>query len=136
MSRVTCHEEPLGGVLTLHVTRHTLHGVLVALTALLTLGATILQAAEVTDAEKATVRRSQEKLNFQLPPDWPIERRAGMVGPVPVEEYLAMKFKALDARLQTIEQQLNGLDLRLRVLEESAKKSASGLKSSESTSTP
>ena len=98
----------------------------------LMLPAAVSYAAEVTDAEKATVRRSQEKLNFQLPPDWPIERRAGMVGPVPVEEYLAMKFKALDARLQTIEQQLNGLDLRLRVLEESAKKSASGLKSSES----
>ncbi|MBI4342530.1 MAG: hypothetical protein HY599_04095 [Candidatus Omnitrophica bacterium] len=107
-----------------------------ALTVLLTLGATMLQAADVTDAEKATVRRSQEKLNFQLPLDWPIERRGGMVGPVPVEEYLAMKFKALDARLQSIEQQLSGLDLRLRVLEENAKKPASGLKSPESVPTP
>ena len=86
--------------------------------------------AEDTKPEPVTVKKSQERLNFQLPPDWPIERRGGMVGPIPVEEYLAMKFKALDARLQTIEQTLSGLDLRVRVLEDAAKKSASGLRSS------
>ena len=92
-------------------------------------------AAHAEDAQPnpSTVRKSQENLNFQLPPDWPIERRGGMVGPIPVEEYLAMKFKTLDARLQTIEQKLNGLDLRLRILEDAnSRRPAAGLKSSES----
>ena len=98
---------------------------------LLLLAAPVAQA-EDGKPEPATVKKTQENLNFQLPPDWPIERRGGMVGPIPVEEYLAMKFKMLEARLQTIEQKLSGLDLRVRVLEENAKKSASGLRSSES----
>ena len=82
--------------------------------------------------DKPTVRKSQEQLHFELPPDWPIEKRGGMVGPIPVEEYLAMKFKALDARLQAMEQKLNGMDLRLRVIEENqkAKTPQPGLRSS------
>ena len=88
------------------------------------------------DQEPATVRKTQDQLHFQLPPDWPIERRGGIVGPIPVEEYLAQKFNALDARLQMIEREINGFDLRLRVLEEAGKKSASGLKSTERSTSP
>ena len=73
---------------------------------------------ELSESERATVRKTRDQLHFELPPDWPIEKRGGVVGPIPVEEYLAMKFKAMDSRVRTIEQQLNGLDLRLRVLEE------------------
>ena len=126
---VMCHVTAL----TLHMTQSTLHKTVVVLACVLMVGATPLRAEEATEAEKATVRKTQEKLNFQLPPDWPIERRGGMVGPIPVEEYLGMKFKAFEARLQTIEQNLNGLDLRLRILEEQAKKSTASLKSSEKT---
>ena len=78
-----------------------------------------------------TVEKTSEQLHFKLPPDWPIEKRAGMVQPIPVEEYLAMKFKALEARLQVLEQHLSGLDLRLRVLEEGLPKRSQGLKSPE-----
>ena len=83
------------------------------------------------DSERATVRKSKEQLNFELPPDWPIERRGGLMQPIPVEEYLAMKFKAFDARLQGMEQRMQALDIRLRLLEQSAQAGASGLKSSE-----
>ena len=93
--------------------------------------APIAQAEDGAQADAVTVKKSQQNLNFQVPPDWPIERRGGIVGPIPVEEYLAMKFKALDGRLQTMEQKVNGMDLRLRVIEETLKKSTSGLKSSE-----
>ncbi|HLD78744.1 MAG TPA: hypothetical protein VJB16_06980 [archaeon] len=81
---------------------------------------------------KPTVRKTAEQLHFELPPDWPVEKRGGMVGPVPVEEYLAMKFKALESRLRTIEQRLSGFDLRLRVIEEAmkSKNPQSGLRSS------
>ena len=92
--------------------------------------------AEEARQEPVTVERTKEQLHFKLPPDWPIEKRAGMVQPIPVEEYLAMKFKALDARLQAIEQRLSGLDLRLRVLEEGLSKRTPGLKSSDTAPSP
>ena len=98
---------------------------------MLALGMGTARAEDGMSAEKPTVRKTQEQLNFELPPDWPIEKRGGMVAPIPVEEYLAMKFKALDVRLQAIEQRLNGMDLRLRVIEEAQKSKASqaGLRS-------
>ena len=88
-------------------------------------------AQEVTEEERVTIRKTMQQLHFQLPPDWPIEKRGGIVAPIPIEEYLARKFKALESKLQALEQRLNGLDLRLRVLEESQKAKAAGLRSSE-----
>lgn len=90
-----------------------------------------VSAEEITEKERATVRKTYEKLHFELPPDWPIEKRNGMVAPIPVEEYLAHKFKALDQRFQGLEQRVNGLELRFRVLEESGKRPGQGLKSQE-----
>jgi len=105
------------------------------------LGAVILVAAVVivgavafaqdADYGSATVRKTKNNLNFQVPPDWPIEERAGMVAPIPIEEYLARKFQNLDLRLRTIEQSLNGFDLRIRVLEEKLKEKDLGLRSTE-----
>ena len=92
-----------------------------ALGAALLLGGLRASAAAEETAERATVRKTKEQLHFELPSDWPVEKRGGTVAPIPVEEYLAMKFKALESRLQTIEQRLNGLDLRLRVMEEATK---------------
>jgi hypothetical protein len=89
------------------------------------------RAEEATQEERVTVRKTQERLHFELPPDWPIEKRGGVVAPIPIEEYLGQKFKAVDLRLQTFEQRLNGLDLRLRVLEEGVTSRAQRLKSSE-----
>lgn len=83
--------------------------------------------------EPVTIRKTQEGLHFTLPPDWPIETRGGITAPIPIEEYLARKFKALESQLQAIEQRLNGLDVRLRVLEEEAKKQRQSLRSSEQT---
>ena len=69
-----------------------------------------------------TVRKSKDGLNFTLPPDWPIETRGGITGPIPVEEYLAKKFNTLESRLKVLEQQFNGLDVRLRIIEEELKR--------------
>jgi hypothetical protein len=79
--------------------------------------------------DAVTVRKTKEGLHFQLPPDWPVEKRGGVVAPIPIEEYLAKKFSALEARLQAMEQQLGGIDVRLRVLEEEAKKRRETLQS-------
>ena len=87
------------------------------------------RAADKRDAE-GTVIKTEDGIRFKLPADWPIEKRNGILGPVPVEEYLSKKFSAIENRLQQAEQQLNSLDLRLRVMEEEIKKQQR-LKSSE-----
>lgn len=86
-------------------------------------------AEDAGSGEPVTVRKTKDNLSFQLPPDWPIEKRDGLVRPIPIEEYLARKFKALEGQLQSLEQRLNGLDVRLRVLEEDAKKRREALQS-------
>ncbi len=80
---------------------------------------------------KPTVRKTEDGLHFNVPPDWPIEKRAGVTAPIPIEEYLAKKFSAIESRLQVLEQRVNGLDVRLRVQEEASKRPGQGLRSSE-----
>ena len=106
-----------------------------ALGAALLLGLLSVPAAAAEEGDsgaRATVRKTKEQLHFELPTDWPVEKRGGIVAPIPVEEYLAMKFKTLESRLQTIEQRLNGFDVRLRVMEEATKSTTArqGLRSS------
>jgi hypothetical protein len=93
---------------------------MLALAAMLALGPRAW--AEAPRSAEGTVRKSKEGLNFQVPPDWPIEKRNGIMGPIPIEEYLSMKFSAIEARLRNVEQELSAFDVRLRVLEEDAKK--------------
>jgi hypothetical protein len=82
-----------------------------------------LADAHAEDKRKdGTAVRTEDGLRFQLPPDWPVEKRGGLVAPIPVEEYLTKKFSALENRLQNVEQQVTAFDLRLRVLEEQSKK--------------
>ncbi len=71
----------------------------------------------------AKVLKTEDGLRFQLPADWPIEKRNGILGPIPIEEYIARKFSALNNRVQELERQQTSLDLKLRVLEEQLKKS-------------
>ena len=81
--------------------------------------------------QDVTVDKTSERLHFKVPADWPIEKRGGVTAPIPIEEYLARKFKALEGSVQSMEQRVNGLDLRLRVVEEEKKKQTSGLKPTE-----
>ena len=81
--------------------------------------------------QDVTVDKTSERLHFKVPADWPIEKRGGVTAPIPIEEYLARKFKALEGSVQSMERRVNGLDLRLRVVEEEKKKQTSGLKSTE-----
>ena len=81
--------------------------------------------------QDVTVDKTSERLHFKVPADWPIEKRGGVTAPIPIEEYLARKFKALEGSVQSMEQRVNGLDLRLRVLEEEKKTKGAGLRSAE-----
>ena len=78
---------------------------------------------------EGTVKKTKDGLNFQLPPDWPVEKRGGMTVPIPVEEYLGQKFKALESRLHMLEQQMSSVDIRLRALEEAVKAQRNTLRS-------
>ena len=80
--------------------------------------------AEEAKADDVTVTKTSEKLNFKVPPDWPIEKRGGVMAPIPIEEYLARKFAGISTQLQTLQERVNELDVRLRVMEEAAKKHA------------
>ena len=50
-------------------------------------------------------------LQFSVPDDWPIEKRNGAVGPIPIEEYMKLRF-------DRVETQMNALDARVQQLEE------------------
>ena len=93
-------------------------------------------AKEDRSKDEVTVRKTEEGLRFNLPPDWPVEKRGGVMAPIPIEEYLARKFKVIESRLQILEQRLNGLDVRLRVQEEAMKKSNQGMRATESSVSP
>ena len=90
-----------------------------------------VRAEDSESSETATVHKTSDGLHFNVPPDWPIQKRNGVTGPIPIEEYLARKFKALESRLQALEQHLSSLDIRLRVVEEETKKQRQGLRSAE-----
>lgn len=85
------------------------------------------------EEEPATTVVTREGLRFNLPADWPVEKRGGIVAPIPIEEYLARKFSALEKRLHEVEQRGAALELKLRVIEEELKQQkAEALRSSES----
>ena len=77
----------------------------------------------LVQAEKPTVEsKTKAGLHFELPPDWPVEKRGGIVAPIPIEEYLGRKFGVMAGQLRVLEQQLTSFELRLRVLENRLKK--------------
>ncbi len=101
-------------------------------TGLVLLPAAVARSVEdQQEAAQATVVKTTDQLHFNLPPDWPVERRGGITAPIPVEEYLAMKFAALEGRLRALDQQFQGLEIRLRVMEESARSQQHALRSAE-----
>jgi hypothetical protein len=93
-------------------------------------GPTLLAQDEEGLDDDATRVVTQQGLHFKLPEDWPIEKRNGVVAPIPVEEYLSSKTKLLESRIHTLEQQLSSMDLRMLVLEEKLS-SQRGLRSGE-----
>lgn len=78
----------------------------------------LVRAADTEPKADATVVQSKSGLHFRVPADWPIEERGGVTAPIPIEEYVTRKFSTLESRIRTLEQQLSGSELRLRVLEE------------------
>ncbi len=47
------------------------------------------------------------QLNFQVPEDWPVEKRGGLLTPVPTEEYVTIKFKEIEKEFQVMRDELS-----------------------------
>lgn len=60
--------------------------------------------------------------NFQLPDDWPVEKRGGLITPLPTEEYVSIKFEEIEKEFQAIKGDLsarfNGFESDLKSIEE------------------
>lgn len=69
------------------------------------------------NAEDQNKVRSFKGLKFNVPDDWPIEERGGAVGPIPIEEYIAKKFSAIDSKFVEAEGKLINVKMRLDDIE-------------------
>jgi len=68
--------------------------------------------------------KTQNGLNFQVPDDWPIEKRGGIVAPIPTEEYVLIKFKEVEEEFRAVKADLTG---KFEELQLSIKNMESGL---------
>ena len=69
------------------------------------------------NAEDQNNVRSVKGLKFNVPEDWPIEERGGMLGPIPIEEYIAKKFNAIDSKFMEAEGKHINVKIKLDEIE-------------------
>jgi hypothetical protein len=55
--------------------------------------------------ENELVTKTVKNVSFSVPQDWEIRDGGGTVAPIPVEEYLSIKFTKVDTRFKNIETQ-------------------------------
>jgi|GEM_PF-1377918 len=61
------------------------------------------------DDDKLEVK-SQKGLLFNLPEDWPIQKNGATLGPIPIEQYLALKFDKANERIAELEARVKSLE--------------------------
>lgn len=63
---------------------------------------------EATSEEGKTTVRTLKGIRFNLPEDWPIkeEGEGGALQPVPVEEYVVLKFGRVDERFEQLDRRM------------------------------
>ena len=69
-------------------------------------------AEEIKNGGFETVT-TKEGLKFDIPSDMPIERKDGLVRPVPFEEYLYVKFKKIEERVVSLDEKVKKMDEKL-----------------------
>ena len=57
---------------------------------------------------------TEEGLVFRVPEDMPIEKKNGILAPIPFDEYMYGKFKQIDERLKRIETKLEAISDSLK----------------------
>ncbi|MCM8812288.1 MAG: hypothetical protein NC910_04490 [Candidatus Omnitrophica bacterium] len=76
-------------------------------------------AGEERETNKpAMVVKESRGIRFVLPADWPLEEKDGVVGPIPVEDYVGRKFSAAERRITDLEKRLEFLEKRLKAAED------------------
>ena len=57
---------------------------------------------------------TQEGLAFRVPEDMAVEKRNGILAPVPFDEYMYSKFKKIDEKLKAIDKKLDDIETLLK----------------------
>ncbi len=74
----------------------------------------------------AQVSKKVGKLNFQVPEDWPVEKRGGLMMPVETEEYVSIKFKEIEKEFLAVRdefsEKFSGFQSDLKSIEEDLSK--------------
>ncbi len=65
-----------------------------------------VQAEPEEELKDNTVIKVVKGLRFRVPEDMPVTKRGGVVAPVDLYEYMALKFSKVDKRLADIESQI------------------------------
>jgi len=94
---------------------------ILALVVLWTVFAPLASSEEATLSDDTVTVRTEGAHRLLLPKDWPVEQKDGLLNPVPIEQYLSMKFSQVASRLEELIQRLDAMNQRLRSVEETQK---------------
>ena len=94
---------------------------IIVLLALVLLPASLSQAAEEISTEKEMLK-TKGGIRFNLPEDWPIEKKGAALGPIPVEEYVSRKLEIMEKRVAALEGKISSLEKKVHSIEEEQKK--------------
>ena len=75
------------------------------------------RAAGDTDKEGLVIK-SVDGLKFRVPEDMPIEKKNGIVAPMDLTEYVAIKFSRTEKRLRNIQERIEKIEEELNLIEE------------------
>ena len=83
----------------------------------------VLTIAEETEEEFEckTVIKTVDGLKFEVPEDRLIEKKNGIIMPMALDKYMAMKFSKMEARLQRIENSISKVEKNLKSVKEDIK---------------
>lgn len=73
--------------------------------------------------EYKTVIKTVDGINFEVPEDRPIERRDGIIAPMALDKYVALKIHRLEKRLNKIENSIRKIEEDLVLIKEGMKSS-------------
>lgn len=85
---------------------------------------TLLQAEDAKDYEEledGMVVKTVDGLRFVVPKDRPIEKKDGVVAPMSLDKYVAMKFAKIEERFQKLETSLGKIEEDLKSIKEDIK---------------
>ena len=75
------------------------------------------EAIEEPYTDDEVVIKTDEGSRLLLPKDWPVKREHGVVSPIPIEQYLSMKFGQVREKTNDIDQRVEVLEQRVQRLE-------------------